>query len=50
MRAINEKAAQPRSEHGIAKQLGVFFNGAPIAPALFDAAAAAGDQGACLNK
>jgi hypothetical protein len=50
MRAINEKRRSLDPRHGIAKQLGVFFNGAPIAPALFDAAAAAGNQGACLNK
>jgi hypothetical protein len=47
VRAINQKrrAADPKS--GIATQMGVFFDGQPVAPGLFETPIAAGDADAC---
>ncbi len=47
VRAINQKrrAADPKS--GIATQMGIFFDGQPVAPGLFEAPIAAGDADAC---
>jgi hypothetical protein len=45
-RAINE-ARRASKDYGIARQLGVFFDGRPVAPGLFETPIAAGDAGAC---
>ncbi|HML14896.1 MAG TPA: hypothetical protein VK456_16445 [Xanthobacteraceae bacterium] len=46
VRAINE-ARRSSKDYGLAKQLGVFFDGRPVAPGLFETPIAAGDAGAC---
>ena len=46
VRAINEKR-RAMAGGGIASQLAVFFDGKPIAPALYETAIAAGNMGAC---
>jgi hypothetical protein len=49
VRVINEKRRAADAATGIAKQMGVFFDGRPVAPGLFEASIAAGDAGACRN-
>ena len=46
VRAINE-ARRADKDYGIARQLGVFYDGRPVAPGLFETPIAAGDAGAC---
>lgn len=46
VRAINE-ARRASKDYGIARQLGVFYDGRPVAPGLFETPIAPGDAGAC---
>jgi hypothetical protein len=46
---INQKRRANDGATGIAKQMGVFFDGQPVAAGLFDTPIAAGDAGACKN-
>lgn len=48
VRAINE-ARRASKDYGIARQLGVFFDGRPVAPGLFETPIAAGDAGPCVR-
>jgi len=50
VRAINERRRAADPVNGIGRQLGVFFDGAPAAPGLFDAPVSAGNAGACRVK
>jgi hypothetical protein len=45
VRRINEKRREKKD--GVAKQIAVLFDGASVAPGLFDAATAAGNEGKC---
>jgi hypothetical protein len=42
-------ARRASKDYGIARQLGVFFDGRPVAPGLFETPIAAGDAGACAK-
>jgi hypothetical protein len=46
VRALNE-ARRSSKDYGLAKQLGIFFDGRAVAPGLFETPIAAGDAGAC---
>jgi hypothetical protein len=46
VRAIND-ARRASKDYGLARQLGVFFDGRPVAPGLFETPIAPGDAGAC---
>jgi hypothetical protein len=47
VRVINEKRRKADPDAGIAKQMGVFFDGQPVAAGLFETTVAPGDAGAC---
>ena len=47
VRTINEKRRLSDPAAGIAKQMGIFFDGKPAAPGLLETSVAAGDVGAC---
>ena len=47
-RAINE-ARRASKDYGLARQLGVFFDGRPVAPGLYETQVAAGTVGACAR-
>jgi hypothetical protein len=47
VRAINEKRRQADKKVGIATQLGVFFDGKAVSPALLEASIAFGEAGEC---
>jgi hypothetical protein len=46
-RSINEKRRGKNAKSGIGQQLGIFFDGRGVAPALFDSAVSAGSSGVC---
>jgi hypothetical protein len=46
---INQKRREADPKAGIAKQMGVFFDGKPVPPAMFEAPITPGDVGACRN-
>jgi hypothetical protein len=48
VRAINE-ARRASKDYGLARQLGVFFDGRPAAPGLYETQVAAGTVGACAR-
>jgi hypothetical protein len=48
VRAINE-ARRASKDYGLARQLGVFFDGRPVAPGLYETQVAAGTAGACAR-
>jgi len=48
VRAINE-ARRASKDYGLARQLGVFFDGRPVAPGLYEAQVAAGTAGTCAR-
>jgi hypothetical protein len=50
VRVINQKRHDADSKTGIARQMGVFFDGKPVPPGLFETAVAAGDARACRNQ
>jgi hypothetical protein len=49
-RTINEKRRQSDTTSGIAKQMGIFFDGKPVAPGLLETSIATGDVGACKSE
>jgi len=49
VRAVNERRRDADGKTGIAKQMGVFFNGRAVAPGLFEVPVAPGDAGACRS-
>jgi hypothetical protein len=49
VRMINEKRRLSDAAAGIAKQMGVFFDGRPAAPGLLETSVATGDVGECRN-
>jgi len=49
VRMINQRRREADSKLGIAKQMGVFFDGRPVAPGLFEAPISPGDVGPCRN-
>jgi hypothetical protein len=49
VRTINQKRREADPKAGIAKQMGVFFDGKPVPPGMFEAPIAPGDAGACRN-
>jgi hypothetical protein len=49
VRAINQKRREADAKSGISKQMGVFFDGKPLSPGLFEAPVANGNAGACRN-
>jgi hypothetical protein len=50
VRAINEKRRTIDKASGIAKQLGIFFDGYPAPPGLYEAPVALGNVGRCLVR
>jgi hypothetical protein len=49
VRTINQKRREADPKAGIAKQMGVFFDGKPVPPGMFEAPIEPGDAGACRN-
>lgn len=49
VRTINQRRRAADAKFGIATQMGVFFDGQPVAPGLFETPIAAGDAGVCRN-
>jgi hypothetical protein len=50
VRSINERRRAADKSYGIAKQLGVLFDGGQVAPALYETPVATGNVGACQSK
>ena len=49
VRTLNQKRREKYSAEGITRQMGVFFDGQPASPGLFETSIAAGNAGSCGN-